>query len=71
MLKVYDSFDALPREDKYMFSRLYVNPEIGRWYAVELHGCEKLRKLAYAMGESYPDICTEDDDDTYFYLIIR
>lgn len=72
-MQVYASIKQLPREDVYMFDKLFSSQEVqnARWFITHLHDQHTLVELVEDMGgdasmvRSHPDTA-----DTFFYAIV-
>lgn len=69
-MRIYSTFDEMPREDQFMFRQLFPDPEEAHWYAADLHSPDVLYKLADSMpGRDYKLIF--HGESGCCYLIIR
>ena len=75
LIKVIVSISDLPKEDRYMFNRLFSLAELatGRYYITAMYEREPLQKLVDDLtGRSAPDLvrCDSDPDTVFFYAVV-
>jgi hypothetical protein len=70
-MRITESFEKLPREDKYAFNELFLNATQADWYVTDLYTSKFLMKLAHSMSEHKCEIMGGDDWGGHWYMIVR